>query len=649
MQVIEKLFAKFCADTEVESLPVDEIKRRTLLRGAAVMGGGFMISTNLVGCVLTESIATTDTQPDSAASSLDGASSFGTLSLSDEKVPAITATGSYVGNGSSLQIWVGFKPDLVVICPLIGKAVTYVTPTTWNGRTSYFAELGFGGGPTRPRGIVLGENGFSVGSLADVNSSGAGFHWFAYKDNDSESIFDGDYRGSPTYMTPRTVELFKGKNIRAAILKRDNNPSAAHMYLGNGAADYKGNPVGATLNSDSTFTIGDEPIVNTGESCNVLAFPDNAPNTYVFKYVGSGVARFIPLPWEADALIFLPLTPAIVRGGVWISGLGTQYKPMSNSTALSGALSLVSGTSIGLTASNNLNEKNVTYICYAFKRARGTLAPEIGKSYKTSQTIMTASDGYIDCGTDDSLNISGAITIEILCAHNQTDTTVFAGPNYNNEIGKQSPLVFRSDGADGVMGSISFGLSVISQWPTTWSVGVSMPFPSITWAQSPIWQIWNGSISQQKCPIMSGIGSAAYLMRHYILTHDGHGKWRLYLDGVLVKECNDDLSKDPASGGVPPSNIVGGVGHRLIFGARKREKVEIEHRNMLQLKEARIYRRELTAEEALNNYDSIWNNGPSATPDFAEQWLASNTTGGVMNASLNSANNGLIVNGSVYG
>lgn len=647
MNVFNKLVATICTSSEGA---VDENRRKAVLKGAAVVSGGLMMGANLAGCGGSSNSASAGEVPsDSAAAQAAELNAISNVTLVEGKVPAITATGAYTGNGTSLQVWVGFKPDLVLICPTIGKAVTYVTPTTWNGRTSYFAESSFGGGPTRPRGIVLSENGFSVGSLADVNTNGAAFYWFAYKDNDSDSLLDGDYRGSPTYMSPRVVELFKGKSIRSVILKRDNNPAAAHLYLGAGAADYKGSPVGATLNGDGTFTIGNEPIVNTGESCNALAFPEGASNTYSFRYVGTGAARYIPLPWEVDALIFLPLTPASVRGGVWVSGLGAQYKPMSNSTLLSGAISTVSGTTLGLTSANNLNEKNVTYVCYAFKRARGALAPEVGRAYKTSQSVMTASDGYIDCGADDSLRISGAISIEILCAHNQTDTTVFAGPDYNNEMGKQSPLVFRSDGADGVMGSISFGLSVISQWPTTWSTGVPMPYPSITWAQSPIWQIWNGSISQQKCPIMSGIGSAAYQLRHYLLTHDGHGKWRLYLDGVLVKDCNDDLSKDPAAGGVPPSNIVGGAGHRLIFGGRKRDKAEIEQRNMLQFKEARIYARELTAAEALNNYSSIWIGGPVPISGFAEQWLASSVSGGVMAATVSPANNGVIVNGAVYG
>lgn len=262
---------------------IDSPERRSaILQGVAVIGGGIATSVGLTGCGGTEDSASgaTDSKATVAANSIESSSfaidssSVGSTPLAQGKIPAITATGSYVGNGTAQQVWVGFRPDFVLVCPLIGKAVTYVTPTTWNGRTSYFAESTYGGGPTKPRGVTLYESGFAVGSLADVNQSGATYVWFAYKDNDSDSLFDGDYRGSPSYMSPRTIELFAGKSIRAAILKRDNTPAAAHMYINAGAADYKGNAVSAVLNADGTFTVGNEPIVNTGESCNVLAFPD---------------------------------------------------------------------------------------------------------------------------------------------------------------------------------------------------------------------------------------------------------------------------------------------------------------------------------------------------------------------------------------
>jgi len=591
----------------------------------------------------------TPTSPVISADLTDNALVTGESIVLTNTIASSTKTGKYVGNGTSIEVEVGFMPDFIIVCPSTTLAPSYLTRTTWNGRTSFFAEAALGGGATRPRGIVVTESGFSVGALSDVNKVGETFFWFAYADNGGASLLEGDYRGSPSYMVPRLIELFEQKKIKAVLMKRDNSPACVHAYLGKGASDYQGNAASVTLNGDGTFNIGNAPNVNTGESCNVLAFPDKSPNTFVFYYVGNAAARVLPLPWRPDAVIIMPITPAAVRGGIWLDGMGASYKPMSNSGPLTTGVSGALGETISLTAQNNFNQSGVTYVCYAFRRSRTLPLPPAVRTLRSSKVVITGNNGHIDCGTSNTLRISGALTLEIFCAHNQVDTTVFAGPNYNDEPGKQSPMMFRSNGADGVMGAVSFGLAAIAQWPTTWSAGVPMPYPSITFAQSPIWQIWNGSISQQRCPIMSGIGTTARNTHHYVLTHDGHGRWRLYLDGVFVKDVNDDLSRDTNAGGVPPSNIVGGDGHRMIFGGRKRGGVTIDHCNSLIFREARIYSRALTPQEVRHNYESLWEGGPTCTPDFTEQWLAENASGATLPATVHAENSGSVVNGFVLG
>ncbi|EIT69063.1 hypothetical protein [Hydrocarboniphaga effusa] len=601
------------------------IRRRTLVKG-----GIAFLASGIAGC-----------EDVSRGEGSDGP-------IEEGELRTATAVGTYTGNGTTVRTTVGFRPDFVLIVPLSDRPPSYVTHTTWNGRTSYFCETELGGGVTRPRGIVLLENGFEVGSLIDVNVDGVTYHWFAYKDNQRLALLNGDYYGSHPYDGPRTVELFKEQKLKAIILKRDNDPPAAHAFYELGGADYRGNAANAEINADGTFTVGTENIVNTGESCNVLAFPADSEDTIAFAYAGESQPRSLSLPWNPDAVLIMPLTPAPFRGGVWIEGMGSTYKPMSGSSVQPIGLKEVKNRTIQLSGDPNLNQSGVSYVCYAFRRSRNAIFVPERENYRTKNTIATQSTGYIDCGSDDSLVISGPITIEILCAHNQTDTTVFVGPDYNNEVGKQSPLIFRSNGPDADMGSVSFGLSVIAQWPITWAAGVPMPFASIAWAQSPIWQIWDHDvIPQQVCALMSGIGVAPHDLQHLLLTHNGHGKWKLYVNGSLVKDCNHDLSTDPSSGGAPPSNIQGVSGHRLIFGGRKREKDFIEQTNDLLFKEARIYSRELSPAEAFNNWLSIWENGPLPVSDFVEEWLADNAANGVLKATNSHLNDGQIIDGEV--
>lgn len=558
---------------------------------------------------------------------------------------AVTKSGTYTGNGTSVSVSLGWTPDFIVVKGDNTEQARFWARGAWYDRTDSLTDLESTGG-----GIAPTEDGFSVGAAASVNTNAATHHYFAYRDNGSGSLLTSSYMGNAT--AGRVVDVFAEIPLAAAIIKRDGARSVVFAladratssdYLGATAAD-------AVIASDGLITLSTSIKVNEwtgglGEGMHVIAVPTDSTDVAVIVYTGSATARRLPLPFEPDFFLITPRGATGGSGQMWFSSLSTgQHLPTGAGAAGTGRITSVDGAGVLLSTHASVNNSGTEFVLLAFRRSRGSSAQPVTLRSRHSKAVHLSSNGYIDCGTSDTLRVSGPITLEWYGAIYPSSTTPFAtAATANDEAGKQYPLIFRSSGADGVAGNCSYGLSgLCPRQDGSGATGGDWGGIQVAWATHDVWDMpVNASpASLDPHPAFSGVIMGTGRLRHILLTHDGAGTWRLYVDGRMAKERKRDLV---AAIGRP--NIASGAGHRTIIGGRQRATT-VDHTHNHQFCLARVYARELTKEEALNNYAAIFGLADEVS-GFVEEWDARNASGATMPATVNAANDGTIVNGSV--
>ena len=561
--------------------------------------------------------------------------------ISTEK-QSITLTGTYVSNGTLVEEDCGFEPDFIVVKGDAATIAVFHSKASWYGRTDAFNNTDSTG-----NGITITKTGFTVGAGAEVNTNGVTYHYFAYKDNDSESLLQGNWMGNAT--AGRKVDLFAGKPVKATIIKRDAAQKSVWSWLGLPQSyDMDGNAGDfCMINNDGTLTLSASNFVNQwannlGEGTIGLAITGNS--TFAGVYTGAGVAQRTPLPWGIDFAIIQPLGVVGQNAHLWFSTLSAgQHAPVAPAALGTGRITSVDESSMLISSGAQLNTNGVKYGVIAFKRNRAS-TPVVKNAqtiYKTA--IQLAAGGYIDCGISDSLKFDGAHTLEWFGAIYPTSTTPFAGgAGVDNEANKQFPIFCRTGGADGVAGAVSFALAALCPRPEgTGQRGGDWSGASLAWATFDTWALpQTGAPVLDNFPAFSGMVMPSGRLAHIMLSHDGSGGWWLAINGQVVKERKRDLVA--ATG---KANISGGAGHRTIFGARQRATIDYAYGQQFRL--ARIYNRALTKAEMAANYSALFSPLRNPTPGFIEEWDARKASGTTLPATVNSVNNGTIVSGVI--
>lgn len=107
----------------------------------------------------------------------------------------VIATGSYVGNGSTTVVSIGWRPAQVMIFstrttgPGTGRALS-VRSDTQPGSNTLFCDTGV----SIAVGITMTATGFSVNSDDRINRSGETFHWLAFR-NFASALTQQSYIG----------------------------------------------------------------------------------------------------------------------------------------------------------------------------------------------------------------------------------------------------------------------------------------------------------------------------------------------------------------------------------------------------------------------------------------------------------------------
>ena len=563
----------------------------------------------------------------------------------------LSAVGTYAGTGSALTVTVGWVPDLFIVKDVVNgtAAVWAVSAGSWLGKSLFFV-----GAASTNLGPVINLDGtVTIGTGASVNTAAANYEWFAYKDNGSGSLLLCNHSGNDR--TTRTLRYAKGARLKAALFKRDSTALSLLAFAGKTSRLVDGSAgTATTIGNDGVVTTGQGADINQwtsnlGEGTGFVGFVDGAQGVYVTTYIGTGASKPLMTPFtEIEAALIFPRGASGLAGAFWTSRLaaGTTLSVDVETAATVGAqaITAVNNGRITLGTSGRCNALGIEYALIAFRKNRqGAIAESapMTRPLRSTKYLNMSAGAYVNCGTDDSLKISLAITMEWWgCHFFSTPTSYPTSATNNDNTALQQPLIWRSNGADGVSGSVSYGLLIMPAQST----GTANPLGV---GETDIFDLPQNAASydvDNNQPWCTGAPILPRTLTHVVVTHDSVGFWRVYVNGVLVKERDRNMLQAPT----PRPNVAGGSGHTFCIGARKRTTTPEMTAYTQAFYGARVYNRELTAAEALANYNSLFSdNATVATSDFVEQWLPENVSGATLAATNRSANNGTIVGTAV--
>lgn len=591
----------------------------------------------------------------------DGAavvSGDGTLfSVGVDNPQPVTAAGTFTGNGATQSINVGFEPDFLLIKSSAAASAVMQTRLSWHRRSdSLINQESIGDASTAVgadtgAGVTITSTGFDVGANTRVNGNTATIYWFAYRDQGSLDFVQSSYAGNG--VTGRTVDVLEGRRMSAVMVKRDYTPAPVWMFPGQSAWYWNGSAMvastGTSLSADGTNIVtglGNE--INgwsgaLGEAMGLYGWPADGRSTFAITYTGNGQSsRRINLPWELEAFIIVPLNATVANAGrMWISGIASgSHAPLGAGavTSDSAVITTVSENTVVIGTNTTVNQNGQLYGLLAWRKCRGVgIYDTRRRTTVYTKAIQCASSAYIDCGADSSLDISGALTMEFFGSpHPPSTTPMSGGAGVDTEGSKQSPIMFRSLGNDGSAGAVSYGMELCA--PTAHDSSALSRGASILvhTRGDGVWTLPQDGLmaNLDPYPMNTGFVIGGRIPQHIVVTHDGGGTRRVYVDGVQVKERKRNLS------GTYGSNGTAVAGHKLVFGGRQ-EAASVTDANGHSFRMARIYRRELSPAEVRKNWQSIYGVA-DAVPDYVEMWDARDAVGTTLPAKLRSANNGTI-------
>lgn len=528
-----------------------------------------------------------------------------------------TYSFSYTGDGTgSRTILLPFAPDFVAIKGRgTGAGLFWGTHSGFCSRPSVVTSV-TDITTTTVDGLIL---------TTQENANGTVYSVLCIQDPFETVYAPRVFRG--TTGAGRTLTMLKGRNIVGALMKRDS--SAAGMYFLDQVSGVKldGSAVSTVkFAADGSLTSTSDSDMLSGETTSIHAF-QSSENVSVVRYAGGAQTRIFSGLEAVEAAIFVPLEANSVPAAIWISSDPGNLLPLPAVAAIAAEVAILGGVATIATSSNyNLAGRN--YVAIFFRRKREI--KDEGFVRTKPKTLVLGPSTYLDCGVSDTLKFSGAQSQEfygfVSLAGKQTGT--------GNQDPNSRAIIVRADEAANYNDAVvcSFGLWAAHVYYTSekaswWhSVSTTLNFPTAG----------NGDPSKT---FQTGEYVREGRIQHVVLTHSATGEFKLYIDGVLARQT-----------WVPTLAYAraGGSGHRTIIGGQKINGAIDMANNHLGLAELRTYPRELTAAEVALNHRSCLSLGATpVVPGFVEEWLARNYSGGILPATVNAANNGVLVGTSV--
>ena len=563
----------------------------------------------------------------------------GPISSGDLMEPHIASAISYVGDGKNRQLDFGFRPDLVIIKG-DGKAAVLYTAEQWLSNAQSFGHTTYSGADSVASAPSINDGGVGLvyynnaGAAArdSYNQDGVTYHAVAIKDNGAGFLRSLAYNGYTETVgagsSAVTMDALDGLSPAWVHIKRDAT-GAGHEGVWISDDGYVKKETAAAVNAalvtyvaggalnlstDASVNENDGGIV--GEGHNVFALIDNADCWAESSYVGGSgatlsfsrkVALAIILPVAAEEMVFS--TPTMAAG------------------ATGGATALVSGIVVSgnkLTVSGaTANTAGVTYRVIAIYE--GAAREKTDKWPVAHGVMLQNGAGRIVCGTDASLQISGAHSLEWIGAISDVNEEQFLFGRMNG--GRSTPAA----------GTYNFALSHTRDPDAGIEICTSDQFSAET-----------TNASKQK-RWRTGIVLTPFQLYHILYTHDGADKWCLYINGRLVKWRRLAMSIFGMNGITGTAALTAAFGGRLLGGSYYANTAQVH-------KFARLYNRVLTSAEVLQMFKRnalhqlVTSKAETDLPDIStaliEEWKFRNGSGTTVTATKVGGNNGTITSGS---
>lgn len=526
--------------------------------------------------------------------------------------------GSYVSDGNRRTIDVGFRPRKIYIKGDTAQNLAQRAEDTWCARTNVLAA-----DDSYLDGVAFVGEKILIGAAPEVNSSGIRYYWCAIGDDGSDDFDIQSWIGNS--QSGNDIRLSVQKTPIFVEVKRDSTAAAALKFPGTATALATGGAVAECFSALSPGSVTLNDVVNVNEYDSAGGLGEGIDGFFVFA--GSNSAAVSWSSGTSGQFVDCgvdPLAAIIVRTDA--TGVPAHFltrdmpdaAPVTNSGIAANTATLVPG---GIVLGSATTLRTGTFHAVVFGRKDTGLQSRppaiIVRERKGIYLPGRGTAAQIDCGTSDAtLKIDGEITIEWY--------GVLWADQYASTI--SAHLLERGIGPAGTAGAYSWGLSALQRQDHAWS---GPQLAAITTNQ------WN-----EGAPLDAAVWRTGILMpygkpAHVVTTHEGSGRWNMYLNGRLVKQRNINL----------PVNVASGAGHRTGFGMRRNtaDSAWTQAQRMIMLS-GRVYAVALTPDEVVARFERevMQSSASDVTRGIAESWDARNASGVLLPAQVNAANNGAI-------
>jgi hypothetical protein len=569
----------------------------------------------------------------------------------------IIKQGTFSMTGAPGQFNIGFDADIVFGYLESG---TSLKPWLWWSQTSWVKRTQrCESSDSLPEAIKDVRDGkLIIGDDALANVAGGTLHYLALKDNKSALIGDTGWIGSPVSWSP-----IVGKTAPSAVfVKRDNNEAPVARLAGmTGTESVKMEGTGQiadgilSINADGSLTVGKDPAVNQlsggaiGEGHDCLSFWQQAGLIEVVGWVGNGTANRVIAHTVANPVAAIVVSMSNnTKAALKLASMGTKLTHATATALIDNAITTLNGgLTIGAdTRYNNNSERYYALILGASDVAaikdRMLFASDPGEVY-----LRGASSSNINCGTDNSLSMTGAFSLE------WWGKTMWTTPT--NGGSEAFYFMARSNSDEGRADSDGLANGAGTRRDGTWSWALfGKGWDDLNNWDAPMFGVvttnYNNADDNASSendirtkPWRLGIKIPLNQRFHVVVTHDGLGLWRFYFNGKLVKQRYIDMRNvtlaDDAGTRV---NAGAGTGHRTVLGARQGTS-SIGLPALMLMGGAAVYNTALTVDQAAQLYRrNFLGDTTAADIDPVERWLPSAVSGTTLTAAKNTANNGTL-------
>lgn len=542
----------------------------------------------------------------------------------------IIAAGTWTGIGTPKFVDFGFTPDLVIAKAPGRNAVFFVRPS-WRSAYQAFGNLvKTGSNSINPPEII--DAGLQLGVDADTNGAGETIHYIAIADNGSGILKTWAYNGYATSVGTSaavTMDLIAGTNPNLVYIKRDAITRAGVFATPSWVKCEDTNDLEnsiLTLAADGTLSLTTDPRINEnnggviGEGHNCFSLHNVGEFWSQVDYVGTGSAFRLDASTGAAGIIIIPRGPQ--RVSFWTATMGSQAADGQATALYDGRISVNDDTSVSIGHDVSVNTQGVSYTAIILRRNTTPQAAKKRCRRDSGVRITTDSTGHISCGTDASLAVTGAHSLEWI--------------GYTTNDTSEQFLMGRIDGAttNPTAGTCNFALTHVRDADCGLIICTSD-------------RLFMGTVDADKQKrYRTGYVLQPYTPTHVLYTHDGVDKWMLYINGEPVKWRRLAMSIFSLPG------ITGTAGLTMSFNGRVAAGSWVGAKKSATMF-GRLYNRALTAAEANQMFvkhfllQTRTDIADTATA-LVEEWAFNDGTGTTVTATKSAANNGTITQGAYF-